>query len=322
MQKLILTLTAVASIFIMSCNSNSSQKNFVSEKETVTPKEAAEILKGNALLIDVREPDELAEQSYDVKNSINIPLDSIESKINSIPKDKQVILACQKGGRSQKAYDLLKGKGFTNIANLEGGMNAWDEAGLPTKTGITEKKACCANPNSKDCNPDGTCKSTASEKEKCCADKSSKECKDKKDCEYDANGKCIGDSKSCCSKTETKTSTVNTSAKNHLEVYAFHGTRQCETCKNMKANTKATLDKYFSEELKSGKIVFQIIDVDDTKNEKLAEKFQATGTALMINNVVNGKDNIIDWSDFAFDKANDAQAFIPELKSKISTLLK
>lgn len=60
--------------------------------------------------------------------------------MNSIPKDKQVILACQKGGRSQKAFDLLKEKGFTNMANLEGGMNAWSEAGLPTKTGDAPKK--------------------------------------------------------------------------------------------------------------------------------------------------------------------------------------
>lgn len=300
MHKLILTLAAVASIFIMSCNSNSTQNNFVSEKEIVTPKEAAEILKGNALLIDVRDPDELTEQSYDVKNSINIPLDSIENKLNSIPKDKQVILACQKGGRSQKAFDLLKEKGFTNIANLEGGMNAWDEAGLPTKTGVTEKKACCENPNSKDCNPDGTCKKATVAEDKPC---------------------CSGSDKSKCA-TDKSSSVSSTNTKNHLEVYAFHGTRQCETCKNMKANTKATLDKYFSEEMKSGKIVFQIIDVDDAKNEKLAEKFQATGTALMVDNVVNGKDNIIDWSDFAFDKASDAETFVPELKTKISTLLK
>jgi hypothetical protein len=179
-------------------------------------------------------------------------------------------------------------------------MNAWDEAGLPTKTGIAEKKACCANPNSKDCNPDGTCKKTTATEDKPC---------------------CSGTDKSKCA-TEKSSSVSTTNAKNHLEVYAFHGTRQCETCKNMKANTKATLDKYFSEEMKSGKIVFQIIDVDDVKNEKLAEKFQATGTALMVDNVVNGKDNIIDWSDFAFDKANDAEAFVPELKTKISSLLK
>jgi thioredoxin-related protein len=109
---------------------------------------------------------------------------------------------------------------------------------------------------------------------------------------------------------------------NRLEVYAFHGTRQCETCKNMKGNTKATLDKYFANELKSGVIVYQVIDVDDDENEKLAEKFQATGTALMINKVIDGKDNISDWSEFAFDKANDANVFNPELKIKIESALK
>lgn len=109
---------------------------------------------------------------------------------------------------------------------------------------------------------------------------------------------------------------------NRLEIYAFHGTRQCETCINMKGNTKATLDKYFAEEIKSGKIVYQVIDVDDAKNEKLAEKFEATGTALMVNIVVNGKDSIVDWSDFAFDKANDETVFIIELKTKIDDILK
>ncbi len=130
-----------------------------------------------------------------------------------------------------------------------------------------------------------------------------------------------------CKKEETvlKTDSDVTSVSlpnNRLEIYAFHGTRQCETCKNMKLNTKATLDKYFSDELKSNAIVYQVIDVDDDKNEALAEKFQATGTALMINKVVDGKDNISDWSDFAFDKANEANEFIPELKIKIEEVLK
>lgn len=109
---------------------------------------------------------------------------------------------------------------------------------------------------------------------------------------------------------------------NRLEVYCFHGTRQCETCKNMKANTKTALDNYFATQLKDSSIVFSIVDVDDVKNEKLAEKFQATGTALMINKVVNGKDSIIDWSDFAFEKANDNEVFISELKTKIDAVLK
>ena len=297
MNKIIFTLTAMVTLFIVSCNNS----NFKSPKEAFTTKEVSEMLKGDVLLIDVRNPDEIAKQSYDVKNIINIPLDSIEAKIIIIPKNKQVILVCQSGKRSKEAYDILLKKGFTNLAIMVGGINAWSEAGLPTKSNEivagTEKKACCANPNSKDCNPDRTCKPTAKTEEKSC---------------------CNSADKSKCA-TEKSTTIHN---KNILEVYAFHGTRQCETCKNMKANTKATLDKYFAEELKSGKIVYRIIDVDDAKNEKLAEKFQATGTALMINKVVNGKDNISDWSDFAFDKANDVNTFMPELKTKIANALK
>ena len=127
-------------------------------------------------------------------------------------------------------------------------------------------------------------------------------------------------------KAESETTKVETTTsvekQNRLEVYCFHGTRQCETCKNMKANTKTALDNYFATQLKDSSIVFSIIDVDDAKNEKLAEKFQATGTALMINKVINGKDSIVDWSDFAFEKANDNEVFILELKTKLETVLK
>lgn len=123
-------------------------------------------------------------------------------------------------------------------------------------------------------------------------------------------------------KTVITTSSISVVKQNRLEVYCFHGTRQCETCKNMKSNTKTTLEKYFAAQLKDSSIVFSIIDVDDEKNEKLAEKFQATGTALMINKVVNGKDSIIDWSDFAFEKANDNDVYIAELKTMLEGVLK
>ena len=112
------------------------------------------------------------------------------------------------------------------------------------------------------------------------------------------------------------------SIKNYVEIYCFHGTRQCETCKNMKANTKTTLDTYFASQLKDSSVIFKIIDVDDIKNEKIAEKYQATGTALMINKVVNGKDSIMDWSDFAFEKANNEAEYIPELRTKLQSVLK
>jgi rhodanese-related sulfurtransferase len=293
MQKIVLTCMAVVSIFVMACNTNSSQKLFKSTKAAVSVSEAFSLLNGNALLLDVREPNEIIEQAYDVHQSLSIPLDSLNEKINLIPKDIQVIVACRSGNRSQQAYTYLSENGFTNIANLDGGILAWAEAGLPTKIGTVEKQACCSDPSSTACNPDGTCKSPLENTE----------------VKHD-----LASAKNMNANRQLSTS--------RIEIFAFHGTRQCETCKNMKANTKSTLDTYFANELKSGKIVYQVIDVDDPKNEKLAEKFEATGTALMVNKIVNGKDNIVDWSDFAFDKANNPKEFNPELKTKISSLLK
>ena len=120
---------------------------------------------------------------------------------------------------------------------------------------------------------------------------------------------CVGNS-----KKGTKAEVPQTDG---LKIYAFHGTRQCATCKNMKAFTKSTLEKYFKAEMKTGKIEYKVIDVDDESNYELAEKFEASGTALMINNVKNQKDNIEDWSDFAFEYAPGNQAKYEEILKKM-----
>lgn len=176
MEKTILIISAVASIFFVACNNSqtetanseankkdSTATNFKSPKADITVDEALALSNEGALIIDVREPDELAELSYDVKDLKNIPLGELETRLAEVPKDKQVIVVCKKGGRSSQAYELLKGKGFENVANMEGGMDAWSEKSLPTLVG-GEKKTCCENSNSKGGNPDGTCKKPAEKK--------------------------------------------------------------------------------------------------------------------------------------------------------------
>lgn len=176
MKKTILILSAVASIFLVACNNNQNETansevnkkdsmstNYKSPKADITADEALALSKEGALVIDVREPDELAELAYDVKNIKNIPLGELESRLAEVPKDKQVIVVCKKGGRSSQAYELLKARGFENVANMEGGMDDWSDKGLPTRAG-GEKKACCENTKSKECNPDGTCKTPAEKK--------------------------------------------------------------------------------------------------------------------------------------------------------------
>lgn len=121
------------------------------------------------------------------------------------------------------------------------------------------------------------------------------------------------------SKTNESQTALNVSK---IEVLDFHSTHRCMTCKAIEANTKYTLDTYFSKELKENKITFQVINVDDEKNEKIAEKFEAAGTALILNVIKNGNENKIDLTDFAFMKGIDQETFSKELKSKIEDELK
>lgn len=125
----------------------------------------------------------------------------------------------------------------------------------------------------------------------------------------------------CNGQNKDKAQAVNQSV-SKIEVLDFHSTHRCVTCKAIEANTKYTLDTYFSDELKTNKITFQVIDVDKKENEQVAEKFEAAGTALIINVIKNGTETKMDLTDFAFMNGNDQDAFSKALKTKIDTALK
>jgi len=118
-------------------------------------------------------------------------------------------------------------------------------------------------------------------------------------------------------KTKEKTQKVA----NKIEIIDFYSTHRCMTCKAIEANTKYTLDTYFSKELKENKITFKTVNVDKEQNFKIAEEYEATGTALFLNVIKNGKETHIDLTDFAFMKGMDKEAFSEELKSKLEAEL-
>jgi phage shock protein E len=74
-----------------------------------------ELLKNGATIVDVRTPGEY--QNGHIKNSINIPLDTLPSNLSKLKKDKPVITCCASGGRSGSAKGLLESNGFTEVHN-------------------------------------------------------------------------------------------------------------------------------------------------------------------------------------------------------------
>ena len=87
-----------------------------------------------AIILDVREPYEY--QEGHINGAINIPLSAILVEIDQIKdiQGKKIVLQCKVGGRSMRACQLLQAEGFTHdVWNLEGGINAWKEAGYNIK---------------------------------------------------------------------------------------------------------------------------------------------------------------------------------------------
>ena len=76
------------------------------------------------LLIDIREDWERA--AYNIGGD-HIPMAELISKANELPKDKEIVLYCEKGIRSVIAIQRLEDAGFSNLFNLAGGMKAWKQ---------------------------------------------------------------------------------------------------------------------------------------------------------------------------------------------------
>ena len=103
----------------------------------ICPTTTQQWVKDGALLIDVRENDEVAELSYDVPNLLHIPLTQFEERFNEIPKNKPVVMICKSGGRSLRAAGFLVNHGYDNVVNMQHGIIRWVQKGFPTKGDTT-----------------------------------------------------------------------------------------------------------------------------------------------------------------------------------------
>jgi rhodanese-related sulfurtransferase len=123
----------------------------IKDKATeICPTTAFGRVREGALLVDVREVDEVSEAAYDVSSIINIPLSEFEERFVEVPKDQPVIMVCRSGGRSLKATYFLINHGYTNVVNMQQGMLRWAEKGFPVKGTLQPLRAnsCdCSTPN-------------------------------------------------------------------------------------------------------------------------------------------------------------------------------
>lgn len=86
----------------------------------------------HAVFVDVRPAEEYAKGH--IPQARSLPLDQIDGRAQTLPKNKPLIVVCATGRNAAAAATQLKAKGLENVVTLNGGMTAWQQAGLPVTT--------------------------------------------------------------------------------------------------------------------------------------------------------------------------------------------
>lgn len=125
MKKYILALTALA--LLMAC-----KKEQKTGTEQVAPVAFEQEMKNDAgQLVDVRMPKEYKEGHIEGAKNLHIYDQDFQQRLDSLDKDETVYVYCKAGARSAEAVQVMEQKGFKHIVELEGGLDAWNQAGKP-----------------------------------------------------------------------------------------------------------------------------------------------------------------------------------------------
>ena len=97
--------------------------------QDVEPKEVWE-QRENALLVDVRRPDEYDGELGHIAGARLMVLDTLPERLEELPKDRTIVFVCRSGGRSGRAAAFAKQSGYSDVYNMKGGMLRWNELKL------------------------------------------------------------------------------------------------------------------------------------------------------------------------------------------------
>jgi rhodanese-related sulfurtransferase len=78
---------------------------------------------GSVFVLDVREPHELAVAA--LEGAVHIPMAQIPDRVGELPRDREIVVLCHQGVRSERVTQFLRASGFDRAVNLAGGIDAW-----------------------------------------------------------------------------------------------------------------------------------------------------------------------------------------------------
>lgn len=133
MKKILIVSMIIIALFLTSCGEVTDSSNSGANDTTYNNISVQELddmfANKDFVFVNVHIPFE-----GDIPNTdLSIPYDEIEQNLDQLPADKdaKIVLYCRSGNMSSIAADTLVELGYTKVYNLEGGFNAWGQAGLP-----------------------------------------------------------------------------------------------------------------------------------------------------------------------------------------------
>lgn len=95
------------------------------------------------VIVDVRTPAEYLQGHLRGARNLDYTNPAFIDEARTLPKDRPILLYCRGGTRSAGAASVLQKEGFSRLMNMQGGLDAWQRAGLPVETGIpaTQERA-------------------------------------------------------------------------------------------------------------------------------------------------------------------------------------
>lgn len=100
--------------------------------QTLSPQEFKERVAQGAAMIDVRMPEEV--QLAAIPGAVNIPMNELPARLGELNPQAPLAVFCHHGVRSEMASRFLERNGFTDVAHLAGGIDAWSveiDSGVP-----------------------------------------------------------------------------------------------------------------------------------------------------------------------------------------------
>ena len=128
-----LLLSLAILVFVVSCNTGGALDIMFTNASV---DEAYTLIQNNKsnpdfVIFDVRTPSEYA--SGHIENAVNLDYydDAFEETLDTYDRNKTYLIYCRTGNRSAAAMKIMKNLGFTNVYNMQGGINVWISAGYP-----------------------------------------------------------------------------------------------------------------------------------------------------------------------------------------------